>query len=221
MTVLATFTPSWTDDAAGARVVIAPQCLARGSVVRALLDLSASKWGAYLYLALGRGGTTALTNGVNVEVRRNLKGGAILWPGGPWWSNLSDTVAAYLKAVNNGAGYAADTVAMEVDGTGTPAGDEDLCFWGATAIPAGGTALPNLEFCRVSKFAGTTLTVDAGIKVAKVDNELFANKSNLWPPIWCPGGAVYGVLFDYGDDAAGESVAVVAYAQVLDSEQAA
>jgi hypothetical protein len=214
-----TFTPSWTDDAAGTRVVIAPQALARGSVVRGTLAL-AGKHGAYLFVGVGRGGTTALTNGVQVEIRRTLNAGAILTPGAPWASFLSQTAAAILKAINLGAGYPAGSSAFEVDGTGTPAADEDYACWGVDAIPAGGTALPKLEFVRVSKFSGTTLTIDAPCKQVKVDNEILTSKADQWW-VWVPGGCTVEVIIDYGDDAAGEAVAVVCYAQTLDSEQGA
>jgi hypothetical protein len=211
-----TFTPSWTDTGTQ---VIAPQALARGSSVRGTLAL-AGKHGAYFFVGIGRGGTTALTNGVNVEIRRTLNAGGILMPGAAWQSPVSGTAAAILKAINLGAGYAAGTSAFEVDGTGTPAADEDYCCWGVDAIPAGGTSLPKLEFVRVSKFSGTTLTIDAGCKVAKVDNEILTSKADQWC-VWIPGGCTVEVIIDYGDDAAGEAVAVVCYAQTLDSEQGA
>jgi hypothetical protein len=203
--------PSWTDSGA---TVISPQSLARGSAVRGTIDLRA-KYGAQLLLGVGRGATAALTNGVNVEVRRMLNNGGIVFPGAPHFAALSDTAAAYAKQINNGGGYAAGTSAFAVDGTGTPAADEDLCFWGFAAVQAGGVALPNLEFLRVSKFASPNVTVDSPCKLAKIDDELFTNKANLWS-VWCPGGCVYEVVFDYGDDAAGEAVAVVCYAQTFD-----
>jgi len=203
--------PSWTDTGTA---VVSPVALGRGEVERGAIDLR-DKFGARLFLGVGRGGTTALTNGVNVEIRRMLNGGGILWPGAPEVSYVSDAAAAYAKQINNAGGYAAGAVAFAVDGTGTPAADEDLCFWGTTAVQADGTALPNIEFLRVSKFSSPTVTVDSGCKMAKIDNELFTNKANCWS-VWCPGGCVYEVIFDYGDDAAGEAMAVVCYAQIFD-----
>ena len=208
---MANTAPSWTDNGT---TVISPVALGRGNVKRGTIDLR-SKFGAYLFLGVGRGGTTALTNGVNVEVRRMLNNGGILWPAAPHFAALTDTAAAYAKQINNAAGYAAGSTDFAVDGTGTPAADEDLCFWGATAAAADGTALPNLEFLRVSKFSSPTLTVDAGCKVAKIDDELLTNRANGWS-LWCPGGCTYEVVFDYGDDAAGDAVAVVCYAQTCD-----
>jgi hypothetical protein len=203
--------PSWTDTGT---TVVSPVALGRGNVRRNTIDLR-SKFGAYLFLGVGRGGTTALSNGLNVEVRRTLNNGGILFPGAPHFAAITDSAAAYAKQINNGGGYAAETTAFAVDGTGTPAADDDLCFWGVTSVAADGTALPNLEFLRVSRFSSPTLTVDAGCKVAKIDDELLTNKANCWS-VWCPGGCVYSVVFDYGDDAAGETVAVVCYAQIFD-----
>jgi hypothetical protein len=203
--------PSWTDTGT---TVISPVALGRGNVKRNTLDLR-DKFGAYLFLGLGRGGTTALTNGVNVEVRRMLNNGGILWPAAPHFAALSDAAAAYAKQINNAGGYPVDTAAFAVDGTGTPAGDEDLCFWGKTSVQSDGVALPDLEFLRVSKFSAATVTLDTGCKRAKIDDELFTNRANCWL-VWCPGGCVYSVVFDYGDDSAGEAVAVVCYAQTFD-----
>jgi hypothetical protein len=208
-----TFTPGWTD--AGTQV-IAPQALEKGYSVRGTINLL-TKHGAFLFVGIGRGGTTVLTTGVNVEIRRTLNAGGILMPGSPWFAGLSTTAAAIIKAINLGAGYVAGTSAFEIDGTGTPAADDDLCFWGKTAVPANATALPDLEFVRVSKFSGTTLTIDAPCKVAKIENEVLTSKADQWC-VWCPGGCTYSVVIDYGDDAAGEAVAVVCYAQTLDSE---
>lgn len=208
-----TFTPSWTDTGTQ---VIAPQTLAKGSAVRGTINLL-TKHGAFLVVGIGRGGITVLTTGVNVEIRRTLNAGAILMPGSPWFSALSTTAAAILKAINFGAGYAAGTSAFEIDGTGTPAADDDFACWGKTAVPADGTALPDLEFVRVSKFSGTTLTIDAPCKVAKIENEVLTSKADLWC-VWIPGGCTVEVVIDYGDDSAGEAVAVVCYAQTLDSE---
>jgi hypothetical protein len=203
--------PSWTDTGT---TVLAPVALGRGNVKRGTIDLR-GKFGAYLFLGVGRGGTTALTNGLNVEVRRMLNGGGILLPGAPHFAAVTDSVAAYAKQINNAGGYAAGTSTFATTGTGTPAADEDLCFWGFTSVQSDGTSLPNLEFLRVSLYSSPNLTVDAACKLAKIQSELFANKANSWT-VWCPGGCMYEVVFDYGDDAAGEAVAVVCYAQTFD-----
>ncbi len=205
------FGPSWTD---AATAVVSPVTLGRGNVRRGTIDLRA-KFGAYLFLGVGRGGTTALSSGVNVEIRRTLNNGGILWPVAPHFATVTDMAAAYAKQVNLSGGYPVDTTALVVDGTGTPSADEDLCFWGVTAVQTDGVALPDLEFLRVSNFSSPTLTVDSPCKKAKIDNELFTNMANGWT-VWCPGGCVYEAVFDYGDDSTGEAAAVACYAQVYD-----
>jgi hypothetical protein len=202
--------PSWTDTGIE---VVSPVALGRGEVERGTIDLR-EKFGARLFLGVGRGGTTALTNGVGVLIRPMVDGGDVIFQA-PAAAYLSDIAAAYAKQIDNVAGYAAGTSAFVTDGTGTPAGDDKICFWGKTAVQLDGVALPDLEFARVSKFASTTMTVDSPCKIAKVDNELYTNQANCWS-VWCPGGCVYEVVFDYGDDAAGEAVAVVCYAQTFD-----
>lgn len=205
--------PSWTDIGT---TVIAPVALGRGEVKRDTIDLR-NKFGARLFLGVGRGGTAVLSAGVNVEVRRTPNNGGIAWPGAPEVAYVSDTVAAYAKSINNASGYGVGVAAFATAGTGTPAADEDLCFWGTAAAGANGTALPNLEFLRVSKFSSPTLTVDAACKVAKINSELFTNKANLWTP-WIASGSVVEVIFDYGAAASGtgDAVAVVCYAQIYD-----
>ena len=107
---MASITPVWTDSIASP--VISPQVLALGSRVRGTLNL-AGKNGARLFLAIGRSGITALTNGVNVEVRR-LVGGRTT-PAGIGF--LSDYAACILKQGNNTSGYATGSQTFVIDGT--------------------------------------------------------------------------------------------------------
>jgi hypothetical protein len=104
---------------------------------------------------------------------------------------------------------------MSLGGAGTLAVDEDLCFLGYTTVQDDGTKLPQLEFLRVSKYFSPTLTVDAPFKASKISRELLTNQANCWSA-WCPGGCVYSVVLDYGDDSAGKAVAVVCYTQTYD-----
>jgi hypothetical protein len=216
----ATFTPAYTDTGTQ---IIAPQALAKANLIRGTLDLltAPSPFGADLFIGIGRGGVTPLATGAYVRVRKMLKNGGILMPGGATHlSTITSLSAAILKLINNGAGYTANTSTFAIDGTGTPATNETYAFWGyATAPPANGTALPNLEFLKHSlQSGGTSLTVDSPCKIAKIDNEMITNLADTWS-IWCPGGFVYEVIVDYGSEANGEALAVVAYAQIYNSEQ--
>lgn len=210
---MGTINPTWVDNVS----VQAAYALGAGNklVVTNNLDLR-GEHGAYLFIGVGRSGSTALTNGVDVRVRRLLNNGT----GAPKY--CSDLVAfrsginCGARAINNGAGYAAGDSSFAFDGTGGTAhavGDM-LCFWGVDAIPgADGLVSPanGAEFLRVSKGTTTPVVVDTGAGVAKIDNEIFC-QADAWMA-WLPGGSAYELVFDYGDDAAGGRVLCMAHLQ--------
>lgn len=205
---MATFTPVWTDSGTA---LITARCMARGTVVRTTLDLRTC-FGAYLLAGVGRGGTTALTNGVNFIARRVPNNDGI-HIAADVVNFTSSYVAAILKLINYGSNYSSGVTQMTIDGTGTPTAGEVMCLWGQTSIPSDGTALTTLEFLRcATQSGGTSITFDTTTKQAHNDNEYITSKADCWN-VWIPGGAVYEVLFDYADDSAGESVAIVCYVQ--------
>lgn len=212
---MATFTPVWTDSGTE---VISARCMARNTIVRGTIDLRTAI-GAYLFVGIGRGGTTVLTNGVVARVRRVPNNDGIHFAA-DFMSFTSTTAAAILKLVNNGSDYAPGTVAFTIDGTGTPAVGDTLCFWGVTAIPADTTALSTVEFLRCSKSSTTSVTTDTTCLQTHHDNDIITSKADTWS-FWVPGGSVYEVIFDYGDDAAGESVAIVCYSQTYTHDASA
>ena len=213
---MADFTPVWTDSGTA---VISARCMARNTIVRSTVDLR-TRIGAYLFAGVGRGGITALTNGVNFIVRRVPNNDGI-HIAADLINYLSTSAAAILKLINYGSNYTAGVTAMVIDGTGTTITGEIWCLWGVTAIPADTTALTTMEFLRNCKVASTTsITFDTTTKQAHNDNEILTNKADCWN-IWIPGGSVYEVIFDYGDDAAGESVAIVCYSQTYTNDASA
>lgn len=207
-----TITPGWTDNVN----VVSAAVLALGSTARGTLDLRTKK-GADLFIKIGRGGTTGLTNGVNVLIRPVLNndtataGGA--HPGGI--DLLSSTVAAVGTTVSSdsAAGQAVLTVAS---GTGIVAGDL-LC------IQDSGGGVTRLEWQRVSKISGGTVTLDRFLQFAHTaaQADTVRDQSDVFPPIPIRGGTLWEVIFDYGDDAAGESVTVQCKAQTYDSDTVA
>jgi len=213
---MATFTPVWTDSGTE---VISPRCMARGTVVRSTIDLRTAV-GAYLFAGVGRGGTTALTNGVNFIARRVPNNDGIHFAA-DFLTNVSSFAAAILKLVNYGANYTSGVVTMTIDGTGTPTAGEVMCLWGQTSIPADTTAISTLEFLRCATQSGdTSITFDTTTKQAHNDNEIITSKASCWS-VWLPGGSVYEVIFDYADDSAGESVAIVCYSQTYTHDASA
>ena len=203
-----TYTPSFTDSVA----VVAKQVLARGSTVRGTIDLTA-KYGAWLHCGIGRGGTTALTNGVDVRIRRTIgSDGAGGRHPGDLTSLLSQTAAASstMIGLDSSAGSATLNVASI---SGFAAGDI-LC------IQDSGGGVTRLEFARISKTSALVLTLDEPLTYSHTLAQLdtVRNKADVFAPIWLPGGALCSVVFDYGDDSAGESVTVFATAQTYNSD---
>jgi len=198
-----TTTPTWTDNVS----VIAAATLARGSTARGTLDLR-TKRGAYLFLAIGRGGTAALTNGVSVLVRRTLNNDGAIHPA-PVAEFLSQTAAATATTVNSNSnsGQAALNVASS---SGFAAG-QIICVEGASQA--------RQEFHRVSKVAAGIITLDTNLKTThtSAQADTVRNVADVWL-IWIDGGATFEGIFDYGDDTAGDSVSIVAEAQTYDSD---
>lgn len=210
-------TPVWTTTG----VLTAPKCLARGSTIRATLDLRA-KFGAKIFAGIGRGGTTTLTAPGVYFICRAMPGdgtvGRILSPFAQM-NTSNPATAAGQNLINNGAGYAAGTTAFTIDGAGTPVVDDWFCFWGATAIPADGTALTTCEFVRVAKYAANVLTADAPSLFLHADNEILTSRADCGV-FDLPGGAMYEFIWDYVAHAAGDSAAVGAWYSTYDSNSA-
>lgn len=202
---MATITPTFTDNVS----VIAAANLARGSTTRGTIDLRAKR-GAFIFLGIGKQGTTALTNGVNAIVRRTINNDGTIHPA-PVAEFVSEIAAASSTTINgdSNSGQAAVNVASE---SGFAAGDI-FCIVDAAFTPS------RLEFHRVSKVASGVVTADVNLKTSHtaVQADRVVNKASAWVA-WVDGGATYEVVFDYGDDSAGEAVTVVAYAQTYDSD---
>jgi hypothetical protein len=194
--------------------IITARTLTRASTKRATIDLSASNvFGATLKLSVGRSGTTVMSSGVDILVR-SLYGSTIrhLDPVLAVRTAVGTTVAR--TQINNGAGYAVGTTAITVDSGTNFVAQDQLCFWGTATDPTGlgnDATQANLEFARLAATAGSILTLDAGVLIAKIDNEYVTDQAEHYT-CWCPGGAVYEIIFDYSDDAAGELVAIRAVA---------
>jgi hypothetical protein len=202
--------PAWNDY----QTVVAAQVMARAATpVRGTLDLR-SKYGAFIFIKIGRGGTTALTNGVDVLIRRVLNNG-VAAVGGVHPIGiplLSSTAAAASKTVGADAAAGATSLTVSPDATSLAAGDI-IC------IQDSGGGVTRLEWARISKISGSVLTLDAPLQFAHTlaQADTVRNKSDVFEPIWVDGGSLYSVIFDYGDDAAGDSVTIQAMAQIWDS----
>lgn len=205
-----TVTPSFTDNVA----VVAAATLARGSTARGTLDLRA-KFGAYLFPRIGRGGTTALTNGIDVLVRRvaNNDGADGQHPAGAP-AMLSSTAAASSTTCATSDSNSGQPALNVSSITGFAAGDI-ICIW-----DSGNTTFSRLEFHRVSKTATGILTLDRNLHYTHTSAgvDTVRNKADVFAPIWIPGGSLWEVVFDYGDDSAGDTAVVQCMAQTYDSD---
>lgn len=202
-----TITPTWSDNV----TVLAIGAINRNTVSRtAPIDLR-TKWGAMLFVRIGRGGTTALTTGVAVIARRTINNNGIEHVGGAAASFLGQTAAAIgttCAAAGNNAGVTSLVVASSAS---FAVGD---LIWVASAAPAN----TDSEWCRVSQITDAThLLLDAPTKFAHNNvAHTVRNKSDLYT-IWLEGGATYELIIDYGTSTTGEAITAEVWAQTLDS----
>jgi len=196
--------PVWTDNVS----VVASATLARGATTSGTIDLR-SKRGAYLFVRIGRQGTAALTNGVDCLIRRTINNNGAPFPAAaiPLISQFAAAVSTTCATSDSNAGQKALNVALI---TGFAAGD--------TILIGGGTARE--EWARVSKTATGILTLDRNLQFTHTtaQADTVRNKADVFPGYWVDGGAVVEVVFDYGDDGAGDSVTVECLAQTYDSD---
>jgi hypothetical protein len=211
---------TWTDN----QTAISSRVLARGSVKRAIIDLT-SAYEGLLFLRVGRSGTTALSStagvaGVSIQVRRLFNGSSKKHPSSNF-SRLTGTTAAAVGQINNASGYAAGTSTFVVDGSSlVPASgyEQYLCFWGTASDPSGlsdDSTLSNCEFAKWAKGTSTSLTIDSPTEFNRIDNEYVTTQADIFAPITLPGGHQWEVIFDYGDDTGGQNVAIEALYKTL------
>ena len=203
---MATSTPVWTD---AGTAVIASAALARGSTARGTFDngTATAKLRTVLIVLIGRTGTTALTNGVDVAIRPMLNNAAISPGSTPQFK--TGAAAASLATVSTDS--AVDQPVLQVDTiSGYAAGD--ICLIGA------GTARE--EWKRVSKTdAGNVdLVFDSPLEFAHTlaQADKVHNQGSVFE--WgVDEGGQHEVVADYGAQAAGESVQVHVMKKTLDS----
>jgi hypothetical protein len=201
-----TITPSWSNLS-----VLAITTVANNAVSRSTMDLSA-KWGAWVYVQLGRGGTTALPNGVDVLVARTGSAGGILIPG-YLVALLSQTAAAVGTTCTaagspNNAGVGSLTVAST---TSFAVGDI-IC------IQDNATPTSLTEWNRVARVtSATVLLLDSPTLFAHNNTaHTVRNKAESWS-FWLDGGEIYEIILDRGQQGTGEAVTAQINARLLDS----
>jgi hypothetical protein len=206
---MASMTPVWSDNVS----LISLQTLAKGSVVRAVVDWR-TKIAARVWMQVGKQGTTTMSSGIICIVRPTVNAGAIILPSSGALQIVGDLTAAArttCAASGNNAGVTSITVAST---TGILAGQQIF-------IDDTGNAglLAGSEWARVAFVtSATVLLLDAPTQFAHNSvNAHVSNHADLWGPFLLDGGAEYEIIFDYGAPAAGDTHAVRALAQTLDS----
>jgi len=203
---MATATPSWTDNVS----VIAAATLAAGSKTRGTIDLR-SKFGAFLFVRLGRKGATAPGAAIQVQIRRVLNndsaggihpGAAIPLAGG--------TSTGQATTVNSDSA-SGQNVLNVASVTNFAAGDV-ICIYDS--------GFSRLEFARVSKVSGSTLVLDDNLgyshTAAQADN--VTRMGDVFSPVWLNGGSLWETVVDYGGTGTGSDYVVEAKAQTYDSD---
>jgi len=196
--------------------VIAAQTLTLGSTARGALDLR-SAFGAYAFVKLGRGGTTALTNSLTFRLSRVLNNdtaaaGSVHPVGAP---ALASQIAAAASTTCATSDSAAGQPALNVTSvTGFAAGDVVL-------VQDSGGGFTRLEWQRVSKTAAGVLTLDRNLAFTHTaaGADTVRNKADVFAPLWLAGGSLWEVIADYGAAGTGESAVVQVLAQTYSSDQ--
>lgn len=199
-----TLTPTFTDNVS----VVAAATLARNATTSGTIDLR-SKRGAWLFIRVGRTGTTALTNGVDVLVRRTLNANAISQPC-PVASFRTQYAAAQTTTCATSDSASGQAVVTVASTTSFAAGDYLIFNQGGARE----------EFARVARVTSSTaFLLDRNLTYTHTSSaaDTIYNKADAWT-IWIDGGSYIEVVFDYGDDAAGDSVRVECKAQTYDSD---
>lgn len=203
---MASVTPVWTDNVS----VIASAALALNTIARAALDLR-TKFGAYLFARFGRGGTTALTTGVQFRINRTLNNDALEHP-------------ASLAPLGPGLTVAASSTTVDTD---SASGQRTLQVASITTFAAGdyiliGGSTAREEWARVARTVTATvdLILDRNLRFTHTAAQADAvrNKADIYPPVWLPGGATYEIIADYEASTTGDAGRVEVLAQTYDSD---
>lgn len=201
----ATITPAFTDNV----TVAAITTLARNATARATLDLR-TKWGAWVHVLTGRGGTTALSAGIDILARRTQGNGGVIAP-----------AAVPQMRTDSAAGQSTTCAA-----SGNNAGSTSLVVASTTSFAAGDLILVQdnatptsvSEWLRVARVTDSThLLLDTPTQQAHNSTaHTVRNKAEAYA-FWIDGGALWEIIIDYGAQSTGDTLTYMILAQTLDS----
>lgn len=172
-------TPSFLSPAPVPAVVLADG--AKGTAYS--LDLR-TKFGAWLYVRIGRRVTTALTRSGYVMIRPSAND-AVAHPGTAY-DRLSSTAAAgAATTLASGASAGAETISV-ASATGLAVGDT-LC------LHSPDSSANRVEWARVMGISGTTITLEEPLKTAHNSADAVSNGADVFDRMWLPGGDKYTI----------------------------
>jgi hypothetical protein len=173
--------------------------------------VSQAAWEADLTFRLFRGGTTAISQGVQLDVYRMLNG-----PGGTPIRDLnkslafvSSTTAALASTVGTTSNSGQNVVTM----AGSPAfvnGDK-IAIW-----DSGNTTFGRLEFGEVDKVSGTTLTLKTPLVYTHTSGQADTVRNQTdFARVTVPGGYIYECVLSYGPQTTGDTIGIEAWIQAF------
>lgn len=169
---------------------IVAESIASGSMgAQTILDLR-TVWYAKLFPAIGRVTATALTTAAPPRIRiRALHNGtasnfASLSP----LDCVANVAATNATTLNGGVSAGAPSFVV-TSGTGWVQGDLFCMSSGSSRV----------EFGRVSKVSGTTITPDFPIQIAHNSGDTITRSADIFAPVYVPGGLEYLVQSDNGN----------------------
>lgn len=203
----ATITPAFTDNVSVAAITT----LARNATARATLDLR-TKWGAWVHVLTGRGGTTALSAGIDILARRTQSNGGIITPAAVPQMRTDTTAAQSTTCTASGSPNNAGVTSLTVAST-TSFAAGDLILVQDNASPTSVS-----EWLRVARVTSSTvLLLDTPTQQAHNNTaHTVRNKAEAYA-FWLDGGALWEIIIDYGAQSTGDTLTYLILAQTLDS----
>lgn len=209
---MADVTPFFTDTPVE---VLPAQTLTRaGTPLRGTLDLS-NKYGAFLYCKIGRGGTSALSAGIEVLIRRVLANDAAAV------GNIhSAPVAAFMGETPAGSGTNVNVTSNSGQNNLQVASVIGFAAGDLIMVQDGAGTFTRLEFHRVSRTQTGLLVLDRPLHFThtSAQADIVRNRASIFAPVWVMGGSLVEVIFDYGAATTGEVAVIAAHAQTYDKD---
>ena len=203
--------PSWTD----ATSIVAITTLAKGAVSTTAFAVTA-KFGAFVYVFIGRTGTTALDQSIHVRIRRLILANPVirnLVPEASFESNKTASVSGVCAGSGNNAGVTTLTLNAAKTFVAGLNGEIWLAVLDSTSTPTSAS-----EWVRQSLATSTTAKLlDAPtISAHNSTSHNVADQADIFRA-YIPGGATYELVIDYGQATTGDTVVIQALMQTLDS----